>query len=201
MRVAARGVIDTDEEKEWMKELRGWRATNLPTVPSDSSVAGEPETTVHKVYLMRGPAKVTTNPKEMWAMHLAQSKIPRTRPEASLGTSTELDWNAFVRKLGDDKNTVREWVDDLDHDFEGEPYKCECEKELTDANLTTMHYFQDGPATCTRKAFDAIGIAGDHALGDTHTIFYCQVKGCLWGMAWSYRLGMASLLNKWRDHL
>ena len=53
MRVVVGGMIDTDEEKEWLRELRGWRATNLPTAPSNSGDVREPETIVDEVYLMR----------------------------------------------------------------------------------------------------------------------------------------------------
>ena len=114
-------------------------------------------------------------------MHLAQSKIPTARPKAPVGTSTEVSWDAFRRKRDDYRNTIRDCVDNLGHDFEEGPYNGEYEKEIAGASSTTSHYSEDDPATCTRKVFDATGVAGDQTLADTRTVFYCPVPVCFMG--------------------
>jgi len=81
------------------------------------------------------------------------------------------------------------WVDNLGHDFEEGPYNGECEKEIAGASSTTSHYSEDDPATCTRKVFDATGVAGDQTLADTRTVFYSRYlyvygdrhRGVAWG--------------------
>jgi len=66
MRLAVGGMTDTDEEKEWLRELREWRATNLVSSSTqadavDGSLILSPELTA----VLTG-RRSTTKPKEMW---------------------------------------------------------------------------------------------------------------------------------------
>jgi len=113
-----------------VRELREWRATNLPTVPFDSGEAGEPST-ADKIYRLNTPARTTKNPKEMWATHLTQSKIQTTKPQAPLDTSTESDWNELLRRLDIEEYKVRDWANMSGHCFDDGHCSCECGREYT----------------------------------------------------------------------
>jgi len=112
MRVVVGGMIDTDEEKEWLRELREWRATNLVSSSTQADAVDGSLIVLPELTAVVTGRRSTTKPKELWAMHLTQMSVTALRPRAPLGTSTESDWNDLVRTLDDHKFEIRAWVDE-----------------------------------------------------------------------------------------
>jgi hypothetical protein len=122
-------------------------------------------------------ARTTEDPKEMWAMQ--QSNMPTPRPRAPLGSSTESDWNALLRTLDNEGNGCELGVIVWNIASMTSPISANAEENLPMLWLRLRTTSRTDPVACTRRAFDAFGIAADSTLGGTHTMIYCQVRRCL----------------------
>lgn len=78
---------------------------------------------------------------------------------------------------------ISDWAN-TEYDFSARgPQRCECGVEFATAAAAASHHHSDGPKVCMARVFVAAAKARSLMIGDTHTIFYCQVPGCFAGIA------------------
>ena len=143
MKIPIDGAINDRDEKEWWKDIREWRVAHGMVAVTDS---GESTNIGMAQFEPRG-MKRTCQPNEMWAAHISELKAPHLLPRSQLGTSTEADWNAFIRRSRDVRIVIGGWADSVyDFDSDGQ-HDCECGLELNDTEDAVLHH-SEGPIGC-----------------------------------------------------